>query len=395
MTESTSKVPHVKLSEERQSQTQTVSPPAILKEAADLAGVSFNGDQPWDIQVFDSRVYRRILTQGSLGFGESYMDNMWESHELDELFHRLLKVDIEKHLGSVAKFRLYFEIFRQNLFNRQTSKRAYEVGKKHYDTGNDIFQAMLDPTMSYSCGYWAEADNLAQAQKHKLDLICRKLMLQPGERVLEIGCGWGSFAQYAAENYGVEVHGITISKEQQTLAQERCAGLPVTIELMDYRDLQGQFDKIVSIGMFEHVGPKNYPVYFDSAMKLLKPEGLFLLHTIGIHATSLKVDPWIDKYIFRNGKLPSAEELASVLNSRFVIEDWHNFGTDYDKTLMAWWENFDKAWPDLSTHYDERFYRMWKYYLHSCAGFFRSKQGQLWQLVLSKRGREGEYRSLR
>ncbi|MCL5974347.1 MAG: cyclopropane fatty acyl phospholipid synthase [Gammaproteobacteria bacterium] len=395
MTDSTSKVAHLKLSEQRLSQTKTVSPPAILREAAALASVQFNGDNPWDIQVFDSRTYRRILTQGSLGFGESYMDNMWECHELDELFHRLLKVDIEKHLGGVAKFSLFIEIIRQNIFNRQTSKRAYEVGKKHYDTGNDIFQAMLDPTMSYSCGYWANADNLAQAQINKLDLICRKLMLQPGERVLEIGCGWGSFAQYAAKNYGVEVLGITISKEQQTLARERCEGLPVTIELMDYRDLEGQFDKIVSIGMFEHVGPKNYPIYFDSAMKLLKPEGLFLLHTIGIHATSLKVDPWIDKYIFRNGKLPSAEELAAVLNGRFVIEDWHNFGTDYDKTLMAWWENFDKAWPDLSQHYDERFYRMWKYYLHSCAGFFRSKQGQLWQLVLSKRGRGGEYRSLR
>jgi len=395
MTDSTSKVAHLKLSEERLSQTKTVSPPAILRDAAALAGVNFNGDKPWDIQVFDSRTYRRILTQGSLGFGESYMDNMWECHELDELFHRLLKADVEKHLGGVAKLSLAIEIIRQNIFNRQTSKRAYEVGKKHYDTGNDIFQAMLDPTMSYSCGYWANADTLAQAQINKLDLICRKLMLKPGEKVLEIGCGWGSFAHYAAKNYGVEVLGITISKEQQTLARERCAGLPVTIELMDYRDLEGQFDKIVSIGMFEHVGPKNYPIYFDSALKLLKPEGLFLLHTIGIHATSLKVDPWIDKYIFRNGKLPSAEELAKVINGRFVIEDWHNFGTDYDKTLMAWWENFDKAWPELSIHYDERFYRMWKYYLHSCAGFFRSKQGQLWQLVLSKHGREGEYRSLR
>ncbi|THK40765.1 cyclopropane fatty acyl phospholipid synthase [Methylophaga sp. SB9B] len=395
MNNSNSKVAHVKLTEERLSQTKTVSPPAILREAAALAGVEFNGDNPWDIQVFDSRAYRRILTQGSLGFGESYMDNMWECHELDELFHRLLKADVEKHLGGVAKLSLTIEIIRQNIFNRQTSKRAYEVGKKHYDTGNDIFQAMLDPTMSYSCGYWANADTLAQAQIDKLDLICRKLMLKPGESVLEIGCGWGSFAQYAAKNYGVEVLGITISKEQQTLARERCAGLPVTIELMDYRDLEGQFDKIVSIGMFEHVGPKNYPVYFESALKLLKPEGLFLLHTIGIHATSLKVDPWIDRYIFRNGKLPSAEELAKVINGRFVIEDWHNFGTDYDKTLMAWWENFDTAWPALSSNYDERFYRMWKYYLHSCAGFFRSKQGQLWQLVLSKRGREGEYRSLR
>lgn len=395
MADSTSKVTRSNLTETRKNQTETVSPPPLLYQAADLAGVRFNGDKPWDIQVFDTQVYRRIITQGSLGFGESYMDNLWECRQLDELFHRLLKVDVEKHLGSAAKLRLAFEVFRQNIFNRQTSKRAYEVGKKHYDTGNDIFQAMLDPTMSYSCGYWAQADTLEQAQTAKLDLICRKLALKPGESVLEIGCGWGSFAQYAAENYGVKVHGITISEEQQSLARERCAGLPVTIELMDYRDLQGQFDKIVSIGMFEHVGPKNYPVYFDSALKLLKPEGLFLLHTIGIHATSLKVDPWIDKYIFRNGKLPSAADLAKVLNGRFVIEDWHNFGTDYDKTLMAWWENFDSAWPGLSRHYDERFYRMWKYYLHSCAGFFRSKQGQLWQLVLSKRGREGIYRSLR
>ncbi|MCX4189663.1 cyclopropane fatty acyl phospholipid synthase [Methylophaga sp. OBS3] len=370
-------------------------PPKVLSDIAAKAGVRFNGDNPWDIQVHDEAVYRRVLTHGSLGFGESYMDKMWDTYRLDELFARLLAIDVEQQLGGWAKLRLLGEIIRQNIFNLQTSQRAFQVGEQHYDTGNDIFEAMLDPTMSYSCGYWEKAENLADAQIAKLDLICQKLQLRPGEKVFEIGCGWGSFAHYAAENYGVEVVGVTISREQQKLAQQRCEGLPVTIELKDYRDMAGQFDKIVSIGMFEHVGQKNYPVYFDAANRLLKDEGLFLLHTIGTHQTNLKVDAWIDKYIFPNGKLPSVQELGNVLNGRFVMEDWHNFGPDYDKTLMAWWRNFDNAWPALRDKYDERFYRMWKYYLHACAGFFRCKQGQLWQLVLSKRGRKEVYRSLR
>ncbi len=381
--------------EQHRRQTETAEAPPVLRDIAAKAGVKFNGDNPWDIQVFDERVYRRILTQGSLGFGESYMDYMWECHALDDLFTRLVNVNVERLLGSGVKLRLLGEIARQNLFNLQTSSRAFQVGEQHYDTGNDIFEAMLDPTMSYSCGYWAQANNLNDAQIAKLDLICRKLELKPGEKVLEIGCGWGSFAKYAAEKFGVEVVGITISKEQQKLAQDRCAGLPVTIGLKDYRDMRGQFDKIVSIGMFEHVGPKNYPKYFDSARHLLKDEGLFLLHTIGVARTTLKVDSWIDKYIFPNGRLPSVQELGEVLNGRFLIEDWHNFGPDYDNTLMAWWQNFDSAWPQLRSKYDERFYRMWKYYLHACAGFFRCKQGQLWQLVLSKRGRKPVYRSIR
>lgn len=378
-----------------QANTARVAPPLLLKEVAEIADVRFNGDRPWDIQVFDQQVYRRILTHGSLGFGESYMDEMWQCQALDQLFDRLLRAEVEAKLGKKAKIHLMFEILRQNIFNLQSVERAYQVGEVHYDTGNDIFARMLDDTMSYSCGYWQSVDNLAQAQLDKLDMVCRKLELKPGEKVLDIGCGWGSFAKFAAENYAVEVLGITISREQKTLAEQRCEGLAVSIELQDYRDLQGQFDKIVSIGMFEHVGPKNYIAFFDSVKRLLANDGLMLLHTIGIDKTSLKVDPWIDKYIFRNGKVPSATELSKVINGRFVIEDWHNFGPDYDKTLMAWWQRFDAAWPELSTHYDARFYRMWQYYLHSCAGFFRAKRGQLWQLVLSKPGYQPTYRSLR
>jgi cyclopropane-fatty-acyl-phospholipid synthase len=269
------------------------------------------------------------------------------------------------------------------------------VGEQHYDTGNDIFEAMLDSSMSYSCAYWRNADNLEQAQYNKLDLICRKLELQPGERLLEIGCGWGGLAHHAASHHGVEVLGITVSREQQQLARQRCQGLPVEIELMDYRDLQGQFDKAVSVGMFEHVGPKNYSVFFDTVADLLHDQGLFLLHTIGIHKKTAAVDSWIDKYIFPNGKLPSAKEITAALDNRFLIDDWHNFGQDYDRTLMAWFQNFDRAWPDLQGKYGKRFYRMWQYYLLSCAGFFRSRQGQLWQLVLSKRERNRVYRSVR
>jgi len=374
---------------------ERASPPEVLRALGELAGVAINGEAPWDMQVHSDEVYRRILGRGSLGLGESYMDGLWDSPQLDELFCRLLRSDVEEKIQGWARVRLLLEVVRQRLFNLQSTRRAFEVGERHYDIGNDVFEAMLDSSMSYSCGYWQQADTLKQAQWNKLDMICRKLELKPGDELLEIGCGWGGLARHAAMHYGVKVLGITVSKEQQELARSRCAGLPVSIELMDYRDLQGQYDKIVSVGMFEHVGPKNYPTYFDAAFRLLKDDGLFLLHTIGIYKTSSTVDAWIDKYIFPNGKLPSAAEIADVLNERFLIEDWHNFGQDYDRTLMAWWARFDAAWPALAPRYGERFYRMWKYYLLSCAGFFRSRQGQLWQLVLSKRQRSEVYRSLR
>lgn len=369
--------------------------PAVLRELAAEAGVTINGDAPWDIQVRDARLYRRILTKGSLGFGEAYVDGMWECERLDQLFDRLLRIDADQKIGSWARVRLVGEVLRHSLFNLQSDRRAFQVAEQHYDIGNDVFAAMLDPTMSYSCAYWQGVTGLDEAQHKKLDMICRKLELKPGELLLEIGCGWGGLAHFAARHYGVEVVGITVSKEQQKLARERCAGLPVSIELMDYRDISRKFDKIVSVGMFEHVGPKNYRAYFDIAHRALANNGLFLLHTIGSALTLSKTDPWIDQYIFPNGKLPSAREIAAAVEGRFLIEDWHNFGADYDRTLMAWWKNFDAAWPGLEGRYGPRFYRMWKYYLMSCAGFFRSRQGQLWQVVLSKPQRARTYRSVR
>ena len=370
-------------------------PPRILQELLGTAGISINGDAAWDIRIHDARLYRRVLTGGSLAFGEAYMDGLWDCPRLDEFFHRLLRVDADERLKGWARIRLLGEILRYRLFNHQSVHRAFQVGEQHYDLGNDVFAAMLDPTMAYSCAYWHKAATLAEAQQAKYELICRKLELRAGERLLDIGCGWGGLAQYAAEHYGVRVLGVTVSREQQALARERCAGLPVEIELTDYRELKGVFDKIVSVGMFEHVGPKNYETYFTTVNRLLKDKGLFLLHSIGNYTSSRGCDAWLDKYIFPNGHLPAAHEISAAVDRLFLIEDWHNFGPDYDRTLMAWWENFNRAWPQLEARYGPRFYRMWRYYLMCCAGFFRSRQGQLWQLVLSKRERPGAYRSVR
>lgn len=365
----------------------------IVEEMLAEAGVAINGPRTWDIRVHNPALFKRILQEGSLGFGESYMDGWWECERLDMLFTRILQAGVDerlpKSLSDIAR------IAYARLFNRQSRKRAWQVGKEHYDIGNDLFRAMLDPYMQYSCGYWKEAQTLEQAQQAKLRMICEKLQLKPGMTLLDIGCGWGGLAQFAAQNYGVAVHGVTISAEQQKLAQARCAGLDVEILLQDYRDLDRQFDRIVSVGMFEHVGPKNYETYFSVAARNLKPDGLFLLHTIGSNQTDLNVDAWIDKYIFPNGCLPSVRHIAEASEGRFVMEDWHNFGADYDRTLMAWLENFKRAWPELADGYSERFERMFTYYLNACAGAFRSRNIQLWQVLFSPAGVEGGVRVYR
>jgi cyclopropane-fatty-acyl-phospholipid synthase len=370
-------------------------PPAVVAALLAQAGIAINGDAPWDPQVLDPEFYRRLLARGSLGAGEAYMDGLWDAYQLDELFHRILRADIDKKIQGWTRLRVAGNWLREVLVNRQSPARAFDVGRRHYDIGNDVFEAMLDPTMSYSCGYWVDAETLAEAQQNKLRLICRKLELQPGERLLDIGCGWGGLAKFAATHHGVEVVGVTVSREQAALARERCVGLPVRIELADYRGIDGRFDKVVSVGMFEHVGLKNYPAYFAAVRRVMVDDGLFLLHTIGDLFTSIRTDPWIERYIFPNGKIPSARQLTRALEGCFLIDDWHNFGPDYDRTLMAWWANFEAAWPRLEAKYGQRFYRMWKYYLMSAAGSFRSRQGQLWQLVLTKRERMGPYRSVR
>ena len=356
-------------------------------------GVKLNGDNPWDPQIKNDRFYKRVLTKGSLGFGESYMDGWWECDELDGLLTRLLKSNIKDNLKSNPH--VVGLALASVMLNRQSGKRAFKVGEEHYDVGNKLYEKMLDKRMVYTCGYWKDADNLDDAQEAKLDLVCKKIGLKKGDKVLDIGCGWGSFAQFAAEKYGAHVVGVTISKEQKKLADERCKGLPVEIRLQDYRDVDEKFDHIISLGMIEHVGYKNYRTYMEVAAKNLKDDGLFLLHTIGGLRSVKNTDAWIEKYIFPNSMLPSLPQLTTAAENLFVIEDVHSFGADYDKTLMAWFKNFDGAWDELKGDYNERFYKMWKYYLLACAGSFRSRKNQLWQLVLSKNGVEGGYESIR
>lgn len=345
-----------------------------------LADVAIGGDRPWDIQVRDERFYKRVLAEGSLGFGESYVDGWWDCNRLDELITRIMQARVQ---ASIVPWMERLSVLKAWLFNHQKPTRAYEIGRRHYDIGNELYRRMLDRRMIYSCGYWRDAATLDAAQEAKLDLVCRKLGLEPGMRVLDIGCGWGGAAKFAAERYGVEVVGITVSKEQAHFAQELCQGLPIEIRLQDYRKLREKFDRIYSIGMFEHVGYKNYDTYMQVVTDCLSDNGLFLLHTIGVCKTCTTNDLWVERYIFPNSMAPSAIQITSSIEGRFALEDWHDFGLDYDKTLMHWLQNFENHWDELKNSFDDRFFRIWRFYLMSFAGAFRSRYNHLWQIVLS------------
>ncbi|HUO57749.1 MAG TPA: cyclopropane fatty acyl phospholipid synthase [bacterium] len=363
-------------------------------EILGLAGIQINGRRSWDLRVRNIQFFPNLFAHHSMGLGDSYIEGWWDVPRLDEFFHRVLQARLDEKVRPT--WELAWLRVKALLLNLQSGARAFEVGKKHYDLGNDLFQAMLGPHMAYTCGYWKEANDLPQAQEAKLELVCRKIGLRPGQRVLDVGGGWGSFAKFAAERYEARVTAITISKEQAELGRERCAGLPVEIRLQDYRNLKGErFDHIVSLGMFEHVGYKNYRSFMEIMDSCLDDQGLFLLHTIGGNDTQLETDPWLDRYIFPNSLIPSPRQITASLEKIFVIEDWHNFGPDYDKTLLAWFDNFDAHWDEIKDRYDGRFYRMWKYYLLQCAGIFRARKKQLWQIVLSKRGVPGGYEPVR
>jgi cyclopropane-fatty-acyl-phospholipid synthase len=355
--------------------------------------IRVNGSNPWDIKVHNPKFFRRVLQQGFLGLGESYMEGWWDCEKPDVFLYKLFQARIEQKVPKDMAFILL--VLKAKLFNRQSKSKSLESIDAHYNKGNDLYCIMLDPLMMYSCGYWENADNLTRAQENKLELICQKLKLKKGQRILDIGCGWGGFAYYAARNYQVEVVGITISAAQEKLAKQRCKGLPVEIRFQDYRDVNEEFDRIVSIGMLEHVGYKNYGIFMESVKRNLKTDGWCLLHFIGGNETVHTNDPWINKYIFPEGLIPSAAQIVKAMEGKFVMEDWHNFGLDYDTTLMAWRENFEESWDCIKTNYSEKFYRMWRFYLSSCAAAFRSKRLNLWQVVISKRENLNPYRSIR
>jgi cyclopropane-fatty-acyl-phospholipid synthase len=364
-----------------------------ITDLLNQADITVNGTRPWDITVKNNSFFDHIAACGSLALGESYMDGWWECGALDQFFFKLLRQRIDQKIRITPPIILIN--LKARIFNCQSRGKAFEVAQKHYDTDNELFALMLDDRMAYSCGYWNYAEDLNQAQEAKLDMICRKLQLAPGMRLLDIGCGWGSLVRYASRHYGVEAVGVTVSRKQAQLARQRCSGLPVEIRLQDYREVEDIFDAIVSVGMFEHVGYKNYRTFIQVVRRCLQDDGLFLLHSIASNETSRTCDPWFDKYIFPNGTLPSVKQIGSAIEEQFVMEDWHNFGVHYDKTLMAWHENFDRHWFRLREKYSDRFYRMWSYYLLSLAGGFRSRHLHVWQIILSPEGKVGGYKSIR
>jgi cyclopropane-fatty-acyl-phospholipid synthase len=358
---------------------------SIIRELFALAGIEIGGHAPGDIRVHDPRFYERVLRDASIGFGEAYMEEWWETDALDVTIDKIMRANLKQKI--TGSWRMRALTVKALMLNLQAKARAGASIEAHYDIGNDLYTRMLDPRMVYTCAYWKDATTLTEAQEAKLDLVCRKVGLEPGMRVLDLGCGWGGFASWAAEKYGCTVLGVTLSKDQVSLGNQLWKHLPVELRLCDYRDVQGQFDRVVSIGMMEHVGPKNHREMMQTIDRCLKPDGVSLIHTIANNRSLRHGTPFIEKYIFPNAVAPSLAQIGRAMEGLFVLEDLHNIGPDYDPTLMAWWENFDRTYSEISDHYDRKFYLMWKFYLLAAAGASRSRDGQLYQLVMTKTGR--------
>jgi cyclopropane-fatty-acyl-phospholipid synthase len=356
----------------------------VCRDLLASAGVTVGGDQPWDVQVHDERVWSRVLRDGTLGAGEAYEEGWWDTPALDQFIDRVMRI----RLGEILRenWMIVAHAVRARILNLQSITRSFDNGQRHYDIGNDLYEAMLGGRLLYTCAYWPNANTLDEAQDAKLDLVCRKIGLKPGMRVLDLGCGWGGFAAFAAERYQATVTGFTVAQEQVKWARDHYAHLPIDIRLDDYRNATGTYDAVVSIGLMEHVGWKNYRSYMELVDRLLAPGGVAFIHTIAGNHPRSHLDPWFDKYIFPNAVLPTLARLATAMEDLFICEDLHNIGEDYDKTLMAWWQKFDAAWPTLRAKYGDAFYRRWKYYLLASAGAFRARAQQLFQIVMTRPG---------
>lgn len=362
----------------------------IINELAKKAGI----DLSKDIIVHDERAYDRIFRDESLGLGESYMLGWWDTRDktLDEIFYQVCKANLKNELMNMsyyAKIKFMLSWMYIYMFPVKTLEESKVVAIQHYDLDKEIYEAMLEP-MVYSCAYFVNPDDsLKQAQINKMELIKQKLEIKPGMTVLDIGCGWGELAAYLG-NDNVYVDAITISKEQYKYAKENFESDNVKFYLMDYREFKPeiQYDAIVSVGMFEHVNSNNYDEFMKIVYNLLKSGGRFLLHTIASNKTNIVCDKWITKYIFPNSSLPSLEQISNASQNYFVTEDLENFGYHYDRTLMCWYKNFDTKFDEINKKLKKpltkEFYRMWTYYLLSCAGSFRARRIQLYQIVFAK-----------
>ena len=344
------------------------------------------------VQFHDPRIERRILWNGSLALGEGYMDRSWSV--VDGSLYDCLEV-IGRNLQIVGKPR--FQVFLQKLTfparylqQLNVAHRSKRNVAHHYDLSGKLYELFLDTDRQYSCAYFRSPDDsLEIAQENKKRLIATKLRLESGQRVLDIGCGWGGLALHLARNHDVEVTGLTLSEEQLGVARARAKeeGLEhkVQFHLRDYRDQAGTFDRVVSVGMFEHVGVAYYPVYFNTVRSLLSEDGVALLHTIGRMEGPSTTDPWIRRYIFPGGYLPAPSELAGAIErSGLWLTDLEVLRIHYANTLRHWRHRFLANRDKVLELYDDRFCRMWEYYLAICEISFRYLRNTVFQAQLTR-----------
>lgn len=328
---------------------------------------------------------QELAASTSLALGEAYMNQELEVE--GDLYQAL-----DAFLGQMGKFSTDRKALKKLIFTSNSKKNQMKEVSSHYDIGNDFYKLWLDDTMSYSCGYFLhEDDTLFQAQVNKVDYILKKLNLKEGMHLLDIGCGWGFLLIEAAKKYKVYGTGITLSAEQKKEFEYRIKkeGLEdlLRVELMDYRDLEKsnlEFDRVVSVGMVEHVGRDNYQLFLNCVNHVLKPGGLFLLHFI----SALKEypgDPWIKKYIFPGGMIPSLREIISdMAEEGFHTLDVENLRNHYNRTLLCWKDNYREHLEEVRKMFDEKFVRMWDMYLASCAATFHNGIIDLHQILVTK-----------
>ncbi|OXA37401.1 cyclopropane-fatty-acyl-phospholipid synthase [Folsomia candida] len=355
-----------------------------------ILGHNAEGKGPLGIRVHDEKeFYLRVFVRRHTGLFEAHMDKVCTINDVKAMV--ISGLQSTKTLAFMHPLSTILD-----RFNLQSRSKVWQVGAEHYDLGNDLFETILCKNLLYTCAYWRNSSDLESAQIAKMDLVARKLKLKPGMKVLDIGFGYGALDYHLAKHYGVSVVAISISKGQIQHATKLCDGLPVEFRICDYRDLNEKFDRIAVIGMIEHVGHKNYREFFKVCNRCLTDDGLMLLHTIVNNDRNiLGFDYWCHKYIFPNGCIPYYLQVCKAIEDVFLIEDWQNFGYDYYKTLAAWEVKFEENWDKLAPKYGERFHRMWHIYLNCAQAFFQTRSYQLWQIVLSKRGVERGYESVR
>lgn len=369
-----------------------LNPEHRVRKLLNEAEIEINGNNQGDIHVHNPKLYSRVMAGGSLALGESYMDGWWDSDRLDVFFTKLLQSNIQDKVQSDPATILAG--LHARIFNSQQGNKAFEIGKRHYDMGNALFERMLGKTMAYSCAFFDGVKDLDHAQTNKINTSLNKLHAKPGMTLLDIGCGWGSIIHQAASTYKLDATGITVSHEQKewsnrAIAADNLEG-SARVKYQKWQDLPSdqQYDRIISIGAFEHFGYKNYKSFFEKVRSVLKDDGIFLLHTIGgltpVHAN----EPWLEKYIFPHSMLPAMSQISKASTGVLAMKHVEEKGRNYDPTLMAWYTNLDKNWEEIRktdpSHYDTRFRRMMDYYLLMCAGTFRSGKNQVWQIIFTK-----------